>query len=157
MGRGTTGIRSNRPPRSRQAPRNTLMGYHSTNLILDNGLKAPEILDTDQYPELAWEVFYNSVPTAYPDFNEILDTRDTDRMYEAFEELGIKVLFTSDQPIEATAYQGNQKWKYGKYLYRIYGTGQETILDDPNGEIGAQVIVTKKALRWERVPDDEEP
>ena len=118
------------------------LGYHSSDYDL-SGMEKGEVLDSDMYPEL--------LRSAWIDFAEERDA-DPEEMAEWFEDKGYGFTFVSDDPIEASPYQ-TSKYKYGDYLFKVYGTGKELLMDDPN-EIGATIVLSKDPLKFVLVEDE---
>ena len=69
-------------------------------------------------------------------------------MADWFENEGYGFTFVSSNIIEGTAFQAS-KYKYGDYLYKVYGNGwpDDIEINDPN-ELNATIIMSKKPLRF---------
>lgn len=123
---------------------NIFLGYHSSDGVMEK-YEQPELLDEKQYDDVIRNI-YNEL------FNNP-DDIDISDMNEKFEELGFGFLFVSTEPIKASPYQAS-KYKYGDYLYEIYGTGKEHVFDDPN-ELNAEIIMTKEPLHFKNIDSPE--
>lgn len=124
---------------------NNFLGYHSSNSSALDGLQKSDILDEDRYSELIRDIYIQIIS----DSDQAAQESDIDAMNEYFEEKGYGFTFVSDEPIKASSYQYTE-YKYGDYLYKVYGTGKEIVLDDPN-EIGAEIIISKAPLFFKKV------
>jgi len=112
------------------------LGYHSSKYEIDEISKG-EILDSSVYQEL--------IRTTYIDYGGPY-LEDVEDMADWFESEGYSFTFVSSDIIEGSAFQAS-KYKYGDYLYKVYGNGwpHDIKINDPN-EIGATIIMSKKPL-----------
>jgi len=122
-------------------PKNFL-GYHSSQYEINETSKG-DILDSSTYSNL--------IRSAYIDFGGPY-TKDIEEMADWFESEGYGFTFVSKDIIKGTAFQAS-KYKYGEYLYKVYGNGwpDDIEINDPN-ELDATIIMSKKPLRF--VPQD---
>lgn len=120
------------------------LGYHSSNYDL-SGFQQSEVLDPETYGDIIRTAYLEIIS----DYDEILENDDTEAMVASFEDRGLGFTYVSQEPIKGTAYQ-YQKYKYGDYLFKVYGNGGEYIIDDYN-ELSAEIIITNKALYFELI------
>lgn len=116
------------------------LGYHSSSSPRLEGLQKGDVLDEDRYEELIREIFIT-----YFQESDI----SVEQMNEYFEDKGYGFTFVSDKPIRASSFQ-HTEYKYGDYLYKVYGTGKEMVADDPN-EVNAEIIISKAPLLFKKV------
>jgi hypothetical protein len=121
------------------------LGYHSSINFMTSGHYEASVLDTDLYPELIRHAYLGIIS----DYDEYLENDDIESMNNAFEERGLGFTFVSKYIIMGSPYQSSE-YKYGDYLYKVYGDGSEILLDDIN-ELEADIIVTDKPLYFEMV------
>jgi hypothetical protein len=124
------------------------LGYHSSDKDIVSGYYKSTILNRQKYSNLIRDVYMEIIS----DYDENLENDDIDGMNNKFEELGYGFTFVSNNVITSSAYQ-TSKYKYGDFLYKVYGNGNEAILDDVN-EIGANIVVSKKPLYFEKIDED---
>lgn len=120
-----------------------LYGFHATKHDMKNGFYKGNI-DTI-YPEAIRETYQNIIS----EYDVNLENDDIDKMGKILEKKGYGFTFVSREPIKSSSFQSGQ-YKYGEYLYKVYGKGDELILDDYN-EINAEIVVTKHPLYFEKV------
>lgn len=115
------------------------LGYHSSKHKIKEISKG-ETLDSSIYSDL--------IRNTYIDHGGVY-TEDVDEMAEWFENEGYSFTFVSNDIIEGSAFQSSA-YKYGDYLYKVYGNGwpHDIEINDPN-ELGATIIMSKKPLRFE--------
>lgn len=128
--------------------RKNFLGYHSSRRNLMDGYYKGETLDTNTYDDLIRSIYIDIIS----DYDENLENNDVEAMNDVFREAGLGFTFVSRQPIEASSFQ-YQKYKYGDYLYEVYGDGNEIIVDDPN-EINAEIVITKNPLYFKKISED---
>lgn len=121
------------------------LGYHSSMQKMTDGFYKADVLDISKYED----VIRNAYMDIISDYDDNLENDDIDAMNDIFESRGFGFTFVSDKPIKASAYQTSE-YKYGDYLYKVYGYGDEILLDDPN-ELDATIVVSKKPLFFERI------
>lgn len=121
------------------------LGYHSSKKNLKEGYYKGELLDTSNY----YDVIRNAYIDIISDYDENLENDDIEQMNDVFGEMGYGFTYVSEYPIEASSYQSS-KYKYGDYLYKIYGDGNEILLDDAN-ELQATIVVSKNPLYFEKI------
>jgi hypothetical protein len=120
------------------------LGYHSSDYDL-SGFEQGEVLDVDTYAD----VLRNTYLELISDGDEIITSGDPQKIADAFEDMGYTFTYVSSEPIMASPFQ-SCKYKYGDYLFKVYGDGSELKTDDYN-EINAEIILTKKPLYFELV------
>jgi len=120
------------------------LGYHSSKQNLKDGFYKADVLNVSHYSDL----IRNSYMDIISDYDENLENNDFGGMNNVFRKKGYGFTFVSNKPIEASSYQYNE-YKYGDYLYKVFGDGNEILLDDPN-EIGATIVVSKKPLYFKQ-------
>jgi len=123
----------------------TFLGYHSSRNDMSNGYYKGDILDSSDYSD----VIRNSYMDIISDYDENIENDDIDGMNEVFETEGFGFTFVSNKPIKASSFQSSE-YKYGDYLYKVYGDGSEILLDDVN-ELGATIVVSRKELYFEKI------
>lgn len=124
------------------------LGYHSTNSKFNN-LDEGSYIDAN-YNDYVRETYYNLYS-----YDELLENSDYDSMADKLNEDGHTMLFVSDYVIESPN-DYRSKYKYGDFLYKVYGKyGDYTIVDDPN-EINASIITLYKGkkLKFKKLPDN---
>lgn len=124
---------------------NVFLGYHSSHRNMIDDIHKNEILDINRYSD----VIRNAYLEIISDYDDNLENDDIEAMNNIFNERGFTFTFVSKEPIVASSYQ-TSKYKYGDYLYKVYGDGSEILLDDIN-EIGADIVVTQQSLYFEKV------
>lgn len=124
-----------------------LLGYHASNRKMIDGMYNGIILDEDNYSD----VIRNCYLEIISDNDEILENNDIEAMNNVFIEKGYKFTYVSEDIIEASSFQPG-KYKYGDYLYKVYGQGDEILLDDPN-EIKATIVVSQHPLYFQYLPE----
>ena len=125
-----------------------LLGYHSSKRNLTDGYYKGDTLNINTYDDLIREIYMNIIS----DYDKNLENNDVEAMNNVFHEAGFGFTFVSRQPIEASSFQ-REKYKYGDYLYEVYGNGNETIVDDPN-EINAEIVISKNPLYFKKISDN---
>ena len=123
----------------------TFLWYHSSRRDMVTGYYKSTVLDVSDYSD----VIRNAYLEIISDNDEYLENDDVEAMNNIFKKNGYGFTFVSDEPIKGSAYQSS-KYKYGDYLYKVYGDGNEILLDDVN-EIGATIVVSKKPLYFEKI------
>jgi hypothetical protein len=118
-------------------------GYHATKHDFKNGLYKGQIDIT--YPEAIRETYQNIIS----EYDKNIENDDIGKMGKILENKGYGFTFVSSEPIKASSFQSGQ-YKYGEYLYKVYGKGNELILDDYN-EINAEIVVSKHPLYFEKI------
>lgn len=121
------------------------LGYHSSRNNMENGYYKSDVLNVSDYSDVIRSVYMDIIS----DYDEYLENDDTEGMNNVFEKNGYGFTFVSDKPIKASSFQSSE-YKYGDYLYKVYGDGNEILLDDVN-EIGATIVVSKKPLYFFQV------
>lgn len=121
------------------------LGYHSSHRNMIDGYYKSTVLDINHYSD----VIRNAYMEIISDYDEYLENDDVEAMNNVFKKHGYGFTFVSKEPIVASSYQ-TSKYKYGDYLYKVYGDGSEILLDDIN-EIGADIVVTQQSLYFEKV------
>lgn len=109
----------------------------------------PETLDEEEHSDVIKNIYIDIIS----DSDEIAQSEDISAMNEKLEDLGYGFLFVSKESIKASSFQSS-KYKYGNYLYEVYGTGDEHILDDPN-ELYVEIVMTKKPLLFKEIDSPE--
>lgn len=120
----------------------TFLGYHSSKRELKSGFYKGSVLN-ENYDDIIRYAYMEIIS----DYDENLENDNFDGMRKTFDDLGYGFTFVSKYPINSSSYQYD-KYKYGSYLYKIFGHGDEFILDDPN-EIDTEIIISKKPLYFE--------
>lgn len=120
-------------------------GFHSSKKEMSNGFYRGKI--DKRYEDIIIDAYQNLIS----DYDDNLESRDFDKMAEILEKKGYFFTYVSKEPIEASAFQYD-KYKYGDHLYKVYGTGDELLLNDPN-ELSAEVIVSKNPLYIKKVEE----
>ena len=121
------------------------LGYHSTRRNLKDGYYKGDVLNVNDYDDVIRNVYYEIIS----DSDENIENDDTQAMNDVFNEKGYGFTYVSDEPIMATSFQSG-KYKYGDNLFRVYGDGDEILLDDYN-ELNANIVVSKTPLYFKRV------
>ena len=121
------------------------LGYHSSRRDMVNGYYKSTVLDVSDYSD----VIRNAYMEIISDNDEYLENDDVEAMNNVFKKHGYRFTFVSNEPIKASAFQSSE-YKNGDYLYRVYGDGNEILLDDVN-EIRATIVVSKKPLYFEKI------
>lgn len=121
-----------------------LLGYHSSKRNLKEGYYKGSILDLSYD-----DVIRNAYMEIISDYDENLENNYVNEMNNVFEEYGYGFTYVSQKPIEASPYQAS-KYKYGDYLYEVYGNGSEILIDDVN-EINATIVVSKDPLYFKPI------
>jgi len=121
------------------------LGYHSSKQGVESGYYKGPILDEREYGELIRNIYIDLID----DNDENVQNDDISGMNKAFNLKGWGFTFVSKHPIEASSYQ-HTKYKYGDNLYKVYGTGYETLVDDPN-ELNAEIIISDEPLYFEKI------
>jgi hypothetical protein len=122
----------------------TFLGYHSSKRDMKDGLYKASVLNVSDYSDLIRSAYMDIIS----DYDENLENDDFEEMNNVFNKNGYGFTFVSNEPIKALSYQYD-KYKYGDYLYKVFGDGNEILLDDPN-EIGATIVVSKKPLYFKQ-------
>ena len=130
-----------------ESEKKEFLGYHSSNRKMNDGFYKGSILNINDYEEIIRYAYIEIIS----DYDENLENEDIKAMNEVFKENGYGFTFVSDNPIESTSFQYSN-YKYGDYLYKVYGNGNEILLTDPN-EIGANIVVSKEPLYFEKYED----
>jgi len=125
------------------------LGYHSSKQKNLEGFTATYYFHDDHIQRIR-EIYYHSISynseyyrSDFPS-NE-WDSEDDiiDFMNEAINEEGYRVTYVSTEPIKASNFQAG-KYKYGDYLYKVYGKPNTYhIIYDPV-EINAEIIIYKE-------------
>lgn len=123
----------------------TFLGYHSSRRDMVNGYYKATVLNVLDYSD----VIRNAYMDIISDYDEYLENDDIEAMNDIFKKNGYGFTFVSDEPIKGSAYQSSD-YKYGDYLYKVYGDGNEILLNDVN-EISATIVVSKKPLYFEKI------
>lgn len=121
----------------------TFLGYHSSKRELKSGFYKGSVLN-ENYDDIIRYAYMEIIS----DYDENLENDNFDGMRKTFDDLGYGFTFVSKTPIKASSWQSDE-YKYGNNLYKVYGHGDEHILDDPN-EINAEIIVSKNPLYFEK-------
>lgn len=124
------------------------LGYHSSKRNLTDGYYKGETLNVNIYDDLIRNIYIDIIS----DYDENLENNDVEAMNKVFHEAGLGFTFVSRQPIEASSFQ-REKYKYGDYLYEVYGNGDEILVDDPN-EINAEIVISKTPLYFKKISED---
>lgn len=124
------------------------LGYHSSKRNLTDGYYKGATLDLETYDDLIRSIYMEVIS----DYDENLENDDYEAMNNVFHSAGYGFTFVSREPIEASSFQ-HDKYKYGDYLYGIYGDGNEMVVDDPN-EINAEIVISKNPLYFKKISDD---
>lgn len=122
-----------------------LLGYHSSRRNMVSGYYKSDVLDLSDYSD----VIRNAYMEIISDNDKYLENDDIKSMNNIFKKKGYGFTFVSNEPIKATSFQSTE-YKYGDYLYKVYGDGNEILLDDIN-EIGSTIVVSKKPLYFEKI------
>ena len=123
----------------------TFLGYHSSRKDMKNGYYNSSVLNPSDYDD----VIRNAYLEIISDYDEYLENNDIKGMNDVFDKYNYGFTFVSDEPIKGTPYQSTE-YKYGDYLYKVYGDGNEILLDDVN-EVNATIVVSKKPLYFEKI------
>jgi hypothetical protein len=123
----------------------TFLGYHSSRNNMKNGYYKSGVLNISDYSDIIRSVYMDIIS----DYDEYLENDDTEGMNNVFEKNGYGFTFVSDKPIKASSFQSSE-YKYGDYLYKVYGDSNEILLDDVN-ENGATIVISKKPLYFFQV------
>lgn len=123
------------------------LGYHSSIHNLKDGYYKGEVLDLSSYGEVIRSIYLEIIS----DYDENLENDDIEKMNDVFNENGFGFTFVSEEPINSSLYQLS-KYKYGDYLYKVYGDGNEILLDDAN-ELYATIVVSKNPLYFKQVDE----
>ena len=110
-----------------------------------SGYYKSDVLDLSDYSD----VIRNAYMEIISDNDKYLENDDIKSMNNIFKKKGYGFTFVSNEPIKATSFQSTE-YKYGDYLYKVYGDGNEILLDDIN-EIGSTIVVSKKPLYFEKI------
>jgi hypothetical protein len=121
------------------------LGYHSSKNDLADGYYKGDSLNSSTYSDVIRNIYMEIIS----DYDKNLENDDFDKMNKVFARKKLGFTFVSDEPIKASYYQSSE-YKYGDYLYKVYGDGSEMLFDDVN-EIGDTIVVTKKPLYFEKV------
>lgn len=121
------------------------LGYHSSRNDMKSGYYKSNVLNVSDYSDVIRSAYMDIIS----DYDEYLENDDTEGMNNVFKKYGYGFTFVSIEPIKASAYQSSE-YKYGDYLYKVYGDGSEILLDDVN-EIGATIVASKKPLFFEKI------
>lgn len=121
------------------------LGYHSSKRDVPDGYYKGKVLDPSHYEDVIKYVYTEVIS----DWDENIENDDVDAMNEVFEQHGYGFTYVSRTPIEASQFQ-YEKYKYGNHLYKVYGDGDEILLDDYN-EINADIVVSKTPLYFEKI------
>lgn len=123
----------------------TFLGYHSSRKNIQSGYYKGPLLDEQEYEELIRNIYVDQIS----DNDEKVENDDITGMNRVFKSKGWGFTFVSKHPIEASAFQYT-KYKYGDNLYKVYGTGDETLVDDPN-ELNAEIVISSDPLYFEKI------
>lgn len=123
-------------------------GYHSSRNEFKDGYYKGDV--DSQYREAVIETYQNYVS----DYDDNLENDDIEQMVDILNDMGFSFTFVSTSPIMASQFQAG-KYKYGDYLYKVYGNGNEFVLDDYN-EINAEIIVSREPLYFEQIENIDE-
>lgn len=126
------------------------LGYHSSEREMVDGLYKASVLDEEHYSDLIRSAYMDIIS----DYDNNLENDNIKKMNAIFRKNKYGFTFVSDEPIKASAYQASE-YKYGDYLYEVFGDGSEILLDDHN-EIGATIVVSKKPLYFKQVKTNED-
>jgi hypothetical protein len=121
------------------------LGYHSSRSDMADGYYKGDPLNSSEYSDVIRNIYMETIS----DYDKNIEDDDIDKMNKVFARKKFGFTFVSDQPIKASSFQSSE-YKYGDYLYKVYGDGSEMLFDDVN-EIGATIVVTKKPLYFEKV------
>ena len=121
------------------------LGYHSSRMDFNDGYYKGNVLDVNQYSDLIRNIYIEIIS----DYDKNIEKNNILGMNKRFQKDGYKFTFVSKSPIDASNFQ-HTKYKYGNYLYKVYGDDSEILFDDPN-EINATIVITKKPLFFEKV------
>ena len=121
------------------------LGYHSSKKNMANGYYKSNVLNLSDYSD----VIRNAYMEIISDYDEYLEDDDVESMNKVFEKNGYGFKFVSNQPIKGTLYQSSE-YNYGDYLYKVFGDGNEILLDDVN-ELNANIVVSKNPLYFEKI------
>ena len=116
---------------------------------MPDGLYKGDTLDSNTYSDLIKDIYYQIIS----DNDENTENDDTEAMNDVFSEHGYGFTFVSRNPIEASSFQ-REKYKYGDFLYEVYGNGDEILVDDPN-EIQAEIVLSKNPLFFKKIDSNE--
>ena len=117
------------------------LGYHSSNKKLPEGWYKGNILDAEKYPN---EIF-NTYLELISNYDQNLKNKNIYAMNRKFIENDYSFTFINDRPE-----RNNKGFQYGKYLYKIFGKGNEFILDDIN-KPNENLIVTQNKLYFQPI------
>ncbi len=121
------------------------LGYHSSRKEYADGLHKGNVLDLNTYEDIIPRLYSELIT----DWDKNIETNNVRAMNNVFLKRKLSFTFVSSKPIEASSFQ-YLKYKYGNFLYEVYGDGTETVLDDPN-EINAEIVVSKNPLFFKQV------
>lgn len=122
----------------------TFLGYHSSRKNVQSGYYKGPLLDEREYGELIRSIYADQIG-----YDENVENDDIAGMNQIFKSKGWGFTFISKHPIEASVFQYT-KYKYGDNLYKVYGTGYETLVDDPN-ELNAEIVISSEPLYFEKI------
>lgn len=124
------------------------LGYHSTHNELEDGYyRGSSLYGAD--PEIIREIYMYLIS----DYDKNIRNDDIEAMVRKLSRAKYYFTFISREPIKG--YYSTPKYKYGDYLYKVYGDRSEHLFDDYN-EIYAEIVATKKPLYLEMVTEDDE-
>ena len=127
----------------------TFLGYHSSRTPLRDGYHPTKLLDENSYADLIRDMYLEIISGG----DKNIETNNIKAMNKVFAKKKYGFTFVSDEPIKASSFQ-RDKYKYGDYLFKVYGDGNEILLDDPN-EIKATIVVSKKPLYFVSVENED--
>jgi len=120
------------------------LGYHSSRIDLKDGWYKGDLLDENIYEDLIRDIYGE-----FFDYDQNVEDNNTKKMNAKFKKNKYGFTFITKYPIESTPYQ-TTKYKYGDYLYKVYGHGNEILIDDQN-ELNAEIVVSSKPLYFEKI------
>ena len=122
------------------------LGYHSSMRNMESGFHKGDILDIENYSD----VIRYAYSTFISDFDKYIENDDIEHMNKVFKKGGYGFTFVSKEPLKG--YYSIPNYKYGNYLYKVFGSGSEFLLDDIN-ELYATIVISKKPLYFEKQTD----
>ena len=129
------------------------LGYHVSMNIIKNGYSKGVTLDEYDYFMVIQDAYIKIYGN---DLDVDIDELDDDEKEEIIVTMNDKLnsddygfTFVSEYPIERRDNQ-TSLFRYGNYVYMVYGDGSELIIQDEITE-GANIIVSKKPLYFKNV------